>query len=129
MPAPCLSGRPSRRMAGRGTGRWSSVTWRWRAGSRRQVDAAPDLERLAEAPLDIVCFRYRVDGLDPAALDALNRALGARVLEDGRVYVGQTLHRGMVCFRPAIVNWLTTEDDIDLLVAVIRELGASLTPG
>ena len=55
-----------------------------------QVDAAPDLERLAEAPLDIVCFRYRPDGVDPAALDGLNRALGARVLEDGRVYVGQT---------------------------------------
>jgi glutamate/tyrosine decarboxylase-like PLP-dependent enzyme len=93
-----------------------------------QVDAAPDLERLAEAPLDIVCFRYRVDGLDEAALDALNRALGARVLEDGRVYVGLTVHRGTVCFRPAIVNWLTTEDDIDVLVAVIRELGARMTP-
>ena len=50
------------------------------------------------------------------------------MLEDGRVYVGQTLHRGMVCFRPAIVNWMTTEDDIDLLVRVIRELGASLMP-
>ena len=92
------------------------------------VDAAPDLERLAEAPLDIVCFRYRPDGLDAEALDTLNRSLGARVLEDGRVYVGQTLHRGMVCFRPAIVNWMTTEDDIDLLVRVIRELGASLMP-
>ena len=26
------------------------------------VDAAPDLERLAEVPLNIVCFRYRPDG-------------------------------------------------------------------
>ncbi len=27
-----------------------------------QVDAAPDLERLAEVPLDIVCFRFRPEG-------------------------------------------------------------------
>ncbi len=28
------------------------------------VDAAPDLERLADVPLNVVCFRYRPDGLD-----------------------------------------------------------------
>jgi glutamate/tyrosine decarboxylase-like PLP-dependent enzyme len=99
-----------------------------------QVDAAADLERLAEAPLDIVCFRYRpvapdATALAATALDSLNRELGARVLADGRVYVGQTIHRGMVCFRPAIVNWMTTEADVDALVAVIRELGATLAPG
>jgi glutamate/tyrosine decarboxylase-like PLP-dependent enzyme len=92
------------------------------------VDAAADLERLAEVPLDIVCFRFRPEGVDAEALDGLNRELGAKVLEDGRVYVGQTIHRGMVCFRPAIVNWLTTEADVDELVAVIRELGAILAP-
>jgi glutamate/tyrosine decarboxylase-like PLP-dependent enzyme len=90
------------------------------------VDDAPDLERLAEVPLDIVCFRYRPDARGEAALDGLNRDLGARVLEDGRVYVGQTTHRGVVCFRPAIVNWMTAEADIDELVRVIRELGAGL---
>jgi glutamate/tyrosine decarboxylase-like PLP-dependent enzyme len=91
-----------------------------------RVDAAADLERLADVPLDIVCFRFRPDAREGAVLDSLNRELGARVLEDGRVYVGQTIHRGMVCFRPAIVNWLTTEADVDELVAVIRELGATL---
>jgi hypothetical protein len=28
--------------------------------------------------------------------------------------------------RPAIVNWRTAEDDVDLIVRVVRELGARL---
>jgi hypothetical protein len=32
-----------------------------------------------------------------------------------------------VAFRPAISNWRTTEADVDLIVAVVKELGAALT--
>ena len=92
----------------------------------RQVDDAPDLERLADVPLNVVCFRYRPDGVDESELDELNRKLGAMVLEDGRVYFGTTEHRGKLCFRPAIVNWRTTEKDVDLIVEVVRELGSRL---
>jgi hypothetical protein len=46
------------------------------------------------------------------------------VIEDGRVYFGTTVYRGHVCFRPAIVNWLTTERDVDLIVETVRELAA-----
>lgn len=95
----------------------------------RRVDEAPDLERLADVPLNIVCFRYRPDGASEGDFDNLNRRLGEVVLQDGRVYVGTTVYRGRVAFRPAFVNWLTTEDDVDLLVDVIRELGARLAAG
>jgi glutamate/tyrosine decarboxylase-like PLP-dependent enzyme len=89
----------------------------------RQVDEAPDLERLAQVPLNIVCFRYRPPGVPESDLDDLNRSLGTDVLADGRVYVGTTLYEGRVAFRPAIVNWRTREEDVDLLVEVVRELG------
>jgi len=92
----------------------------------RAVDAAPELERLADVPLNIVCFRYRPGDLSDDALDTLNAKLGADVLADGRVYVGTTRYRGRVAFRPAIVNWRTTEADVDLIVEVVRELGARL---
>jgi glutamate/tyrosine decarboxylase-like PLP-dependent enzyme len=91
-----------------------------------QVDAAPDLERLADVPLNIVCFRYRPPGVAETELDDLNRRLGAMLLEDGRVYFGTTEYGGKVAFRPAIVNWRTTERDVDLIVEVVRELGAKL---
>ena len=63
---------------------------------------------------------------DPAALDDLNRRVGEAILEDGRVYVGTTTYLGKVCFRPAIVNWRTREEDVDLLVDVIRDLGSKI---
>ena len=93
-----------------------------------QVDGAPDLERLAETQLNIVCFRFRPSGVDESRLDALNRKIGEMVLEDGRVYFGTTEYMGKVCFRPAIVNWRTTETDVDLIVEIVRELGSRLVP-
>lgn len=90
------------------------------------VDAAPDLERLAEVPLNIVCFRFCPDGVGQDDLDALNQRLGAEVLRDGRVYVGTTRFEGQVAFRPAIVNWRTSRVDVELLLDVVQELGAEL---
>jgi glutamate/tyrosine decarboxylase-like PLP-dependent enzyme len=91
----------------------------------RAVDDAPDLERLAEVGLNIVCFRYRPPGMEEGeALDDLNRRIGAAVIEDGRVFFGTTTYGGRVAFRPAIVNWRTREEDIDLVADVTREIGA-----
>lgn len=94
-----------------------------------QVRAAPDLELLAPARLNVVCFRFRPPGLPSEHLDELNQRLGTAVLADGRVYFGTTLYRGCVAFRPAISNWRTTEKDADLIVSVTRELGARLLAG
>ena len=95
-------------------------------GLGRRVEEAADLELLAPVLSNIVCFRYRPAGAPEAELDDLNARLGAAVLEDGRVYVGTTRYDGRVAFRPAIVNWRTSEADVDLIVDVIRELGARL---
>ena len=89
-----------------------------------QVDAAPDLQRLADVSLNVICFRYRPPGIPEDQLDDLNRRLGEMVLDDGRVYFGITVYDGKVAFRPAIVNWRTREEDVDLIVATVRELGA-----
>jgi glutamate/tyrosine decarboxylase-like PLP-dependent enzyme len=89
-----------------------------------RVDAAPELERLADVKLCIVCFRARPRGV--ADLDDFNRRLGAALLQDGRVYAGTTVYDGRVALRPAIVNWRTTEADIDLFVDVVRELARKM---
>ena len=93
-----------------------------------RVDAEPVLERLADVPLDIVCFRWRPDGADEGELDDLNRRLGEALLRDGRVFAGTTLYEGKVAFRPAIVNWRTRPEDVDLLVDVLLELAAQIRP-
>jgi glutamate/tyrosine decarboxylase-like PLP-dependent enzyme len=89
---------------------------------KRLVDEAPELERLAEVPLCIVCFRARPEGVPEADLDDFNRRLGAAIVADGRFLAGTTIHAGRVALRPAIVNWRTTERDVDLFAATVREL-------
>jgi glutamate/tyrosine decarboxylase-like PLP-dependent enzyme len=91
-----------------------------------EVEAADDLELLAPAPLNIVCFRFRPPGVAEEALDELNLAIGRAVLTDGRVYVGTTRWAGTVGFRPAFVNWRTTTADADLMLETVRDLGHRL---
>jgi glutamate/tyrosine decarboxylase-like PLP-dependent enzyme len=91
-----------------------------------EVEAAEDLELLAPAPLNIVCFRYRPPGVPEEALDELNLAIGRAVLTDGRVYVGTTRWKRTVAFRPAFVNWRTTTADADLMLETVRDLGRRL---
>ncbi|HET8652443.1 MAG TPA: pyridoxal-dependent decarboxylase [Gaiellaceae bacterium] len=95
----------------------------------RRVEEEPELELLAPVRLNIVCFRHRPPGLEGEALDEHNLALGQDVLEDGRVFFGTTRYEGKAAFRPAIVNWRTTERDVDLLVDVLLELGARRAAG
>jgi len=137
---PLYAGRgPEASRRARGIAIWATLRAYGRSGYRamverhldlaqhlaKAIDAAPDLERLAPVPLNIVCFRYRP--ADAAAdLDALNARIGVELLRDGRVYVGTTRYRGMTAFRPAIVNWRTTERDVELIVEVVRELGARM---
>lgn len=90
------------------------------------VDAAPELERLADVPLNIVCFRFNPGTVPDDELDALNRALGQRILDDGRVFAGTTRYAGRVALRPCIVNWRTRADDVAFFVEVVRELAAGL---
>jgi len=94
-----------------------------------RVDETPELERLAETKLNIVCFRYRPAAVPEDELDDLNLALGQDVLEDGRVFFGTTRYQGKVAFRPAIVNWRTEDRDVDLIVDVLLELGAARGAG
>lgn len=95
----------------------------------QRVDEIPELERLSDVPLNIVCFRWHPEGVPEDELDELNRKIGAAVIEDGRVYFGTTIFGGRVAFRPAIVNWRTGEEDIDLLVQVVQELGERVSAG
>ena len=92
----------------------------------RRVEEAPDLELLAPVRLNIVCFRFNPPGVEESDLNDLNARLGEAVLEDGRAYAGTTVYGGRTALRPAIVNWRTREDDVDLLVDVVRELGQRL---
>jgi glutamate/tyrosine decarboxylase-like PLP-dependent enzyme len=90
------------------------------------VDDAPDLERLADVPLNVVCFRYNPGELIEQRLNEINQVIGKAIIEDGRVYIGTTTYQNKVALRPAIVNWRTREEDIELIVDIVQKLGGRI---
>ena len=87
-----------------------------------RIDASHELERLADVPLNIVCFRAHPPGFSEERLNELNARLGDALRADGRVFVGTTTYAGKTALRPAIVNWRTNVPDVELIVDVTREL-------
>ncbi len=84
------------------------------------IDASDDFERLAPAPLSIVCFRFRKGD------DAFNKALMVEVQRDGESYVSNAIIGGRFALRACIVNFRTRPADADRLLASIRRVALRL---
>jgi glutamate/tyrosine decarboxylase-like PLP-dependent enzyme len=81
-----------------------------------------DFEILSPAQFGIICFRARPAGVDdPAALDALNERINARVNGSGRFLISSTRLRGCFSLRLCTQVHRMTEGDIDEVIAAITE--------
>ncbi len=84
-----------------------------------------DVELLCgEPPLSVVPFRHVPAGV--ADLDAHNARLAAALQENGDVWVAPARVDGVVCLRPCVVNYRTTDDDVSALVRLALEAGRAL---
>ncbi len=90
------------------------------------VEADPELELLAPVELNIVCYRFRPAGVEPARLDALNQEILLRLQERGIAVPSHTLLGGRFAIRVCIANHRTRREDLALLVAETKRLGAEL---
>jgi aromatic-L-amino-acid decarboxylase len=90
------------------------------------IDAAPELERLAPVPLNIVCFRFKAEHLDEPALNQLNQELLIRLYESGIAAPSYTTLNGSYVLRAAITNHRSRREDFDLLVRTVIRLGREL---
>ena len=91
----------------------------------RRCAEAEDFEAVPEIPeLSVVCFRHLPGGLSGVALDHHQDALQAALERSGDGWLTTTRLRGATYLRAGIVNYLSTEDDIDRLLATLRELAA-----
>jgi len=106
-----------------GFGRLIEVTDDLAAYLATQCAESDDFEALpAEPELSVVCFRRTPAGLDGDALDRHQDALQAALEASGDGWLTTTRLRGATWLRAGIVNYLSTEDDIDRLLATLREL-------
>jgi len=86
-----------------------------------RIRVHPDFELVAAGPLSITCFRYTPPGARD--LDALNRRLLDLVQRQGQVFLTSTQLDGMFVLRACVVNFRTTESDLDVLLDVLAEAG------
>jgi selenocysteine lyase/cysteine desulfurase len=79
-----------------------------------------------------VCFRHlpggraAASGLAADVLDAHQDALQAALERSGDGWLTTTRLRGATYLRAGIVNYLSTEDDIDHLLETLRRLATEL---
>ena len=83
------------------------------------VRKTPQLELLAPAQLNIVCFRY----IGPD-VDRLNAEIVADLHERGRVAPSTTMIDGKLAIRAAFINHRTQLCDVDALIEDVLEAGA-----
>lgn len=91
------------------------------------VDESPSFERLAPAPLSVVCFRARPSGLaDETAVERLNEELLEQINRTGEAFLSHTRLCGVYSLRLAIGNMRTQERHVrrvwDLLNDLVKEL-------
>ena len=97
----------------------------------RRCAESDDFEAIPATPeLSVVCFRHLPGGreaasaMPPAALDAHQDRLQAALEASGDGWLTTTRLRGTTWLRAGIVNYLSTDADIDRLLATLRRLAA-----
>ena len=88
-----------------------------------RVEAHPELELLAPAPLNIACFRWAPPSADAAALDGSNEEILVRLQEQGVAVPSGTTLGGRFAIRVAITNHRTRREDLDALVEGVLRIG------
>lgn len=85
-----------------------------------------DLELLAPAPLNIVCFRYAPADTPETDLNAVSQELLLRLQEEGIAVPSSTMLGGRFAIRVANVNHRTRRRDLDTLLAGVLRIGREL---
>jgi glutamate/tyrosine decarboxylase-like PLP-dependent enzyme len=93
------------------------------------VEAEPSLELTGPIGLDIVCFRYNPGNLDQQTLNDLNTELLVQLQRGGVAAPSYTTLDGNYCLRVAISNHRSRQEDFDLMIEAVLEIGGRLATG
>jgi aromatic-L-amino-acid decarboxylase len=91
-------------------------------------DAHPHFEALTQN-LSITTFRYKRAESDPLLLDQLNRDLLDSVEKSGEAFLSNAIVDGKFALRACIVNFRTSDEDIEALPAILERLASPLEAG
>jgi aromatic-L-amino-acid decarboxylase len=100
---------------------------------KMRIASTPELELVAAAELNVVCFRYKLIGstssgaIEDQVWDRLNSQIVIALQESGAVAPSTTRIGGRVAIRAAIVNHRTRGAEIDTLVEAVLVQGRMLS--
>jgi L-2,4-diaminobutyrate decarboxylase len=86
----------------------------------------PDFEVIHRPEANILCFRYRPDGLEGKDLHRLQLAIRKRISLDGRFFISKVDIRGVAALRIVMMNHQIQAGHLTMLAAEIRRIGADL---
>ncbi len=96
----------------------------------RRCAAEPDLECVPEEPeLSVVCFRHlpeRHRDWPEGAIDTYQSRLQRALEVSGEAWVSVTTLRGRTFLRAGIVNYLSTEGDVDRMLDALRRVSGDV---
>ena len=80
-----------------------------------------NFETAIEPDANIVCFRYNPGNMNAEALNRLNAAIRDKIIKEGKFYIVQTELDEKLWLRVTIINPLTEEEDLKLLLDTIED--------
>jgi glutamate/tyrosine decarboxylase-like PLP-dependent enzyme len=89
------------------------------------IGTEPGFRLLAPVRLNVVCFQL-LDEAAPADGER-TREFVERIKQDGRLVVSRSVLWGEPCIRAALLNWRTSEADIDIAMTALREVREAMS--
>ena len=93
------------------------------------VDNQPLLELIAKPVMNVVCFRFKPEGLTNDELNALNKEILMRLHEQGIAAPSYGLLNGRYALRVANVNHRSKNEDFEALVEGVLRIGKIIFEG
>ena len=92
------------------------------------IESDPDLELAAPVASNIVCFRYRASKLGKRETELLNRMIIEALNKEAFLMISDTTVKGEYMLRAANVNHRTRMEDLEAMIASVKENGRRLLP-
>ena len=89
----------------------------------RLVRSDRRFEVATEPESNIICIRYAPEGFDDIKLNQINSNIRDRIIKEGSFYIVQAELNGKVWLRLTIINPVTSEEDLKILLNRVLTIG------
>jgi len=92
----------------------------------KRIESSKNLELMAPTAFNVVCFRYKPHGFDDDALNEINNKINNMLTRMGVAVLSTTKLNSKTALRACIVNHRSNQEDFDLLLSKISEIGETV---